>query len=152
MDKKTIIGGVAILILLLCIGWLFPAYKKTVKDSLEKDTLIANLQTQISIWKNKKTERVVYYPNGTIRSSTKTSTESGSDSKTVSTESSAHIASSHELTITKRSLVTVGALWDQSSYIPQAGTVNTNVLGPLGVQGVIFREPFKIMGGLQWSL
>lgn len=134
-----------ILILASCIMWLYPAYKKTEKSSLEKDATIATLRKEVDSWKNVSTNRTTYYPNGRIKSTSGTSINSGTHSIENSTETTNHSISKHELTVTKRGLLNVNAYWDIQNLNPwpkaYSGSYQMGLIGPS-----IFVQPEPFVG------
>jgi hypothetical protein len=138
-------------VLLVCIGWLFPSYRKVVKDSEEKSKTISDLQTKLVIAKTQTVIRVPVYIHGKIAyrtvSTTSTNSSTVTDSHTVGTMDS----KSHQETTAKRGGVGIGAYWGLD-YIPKAVNVDASILGPIGAQIEVFREPFQVMGGIHLSL
>lgn len=127
---------VVVLVLMVIIGWLFPAYKKVTK---EKDALAEQVQKyQESQIQNSETE--TYYPTGKLASKTVTSSRQdvSSQSDTISR------TRDYSQTITKRGMFTVTAYVNLDKELAVSATYQA--LGPIGV-GVMFAEkPYVGLG------
>ena len=107
-----------IVILLLCLLWLAPAYREERESSRQKDKKIATLEKTIDTWENKETVTTTYRADGRPESTTSTIIRSGSSTRERSAETTTHDVDKSKLSITKRGLFHATAYWDFPSLNP----------------------------------
>ena len=125
------------------IGWLAPAYQKVTKqrDELQSQvTTLSNATHGVTIIEPVEVAGKVVY-----KTIYKTDTLTQSVTQTVTQ------IKEKEVTVTKRNIVSVGALWDFKDPMPKALTVDVNIFGPLGAQGQVQRDPWVGMVGVKFN-
>lgn len=138
---------IVILLLLACLAWLTPAYRKSVKDNETYTNQISDLQQRLVTASKTKTFERTYFPTGKLASETTSETDTDTIEITRSDSDATSLTRTHEEVTTKRGLLSVLVYADLNQDI--SGGFSYQIFSPISI-GALYSGG-KVYAGLGLS-